>query len=241
MTGTDGWFASFPDDFWLQGARGADDRAQARQIAKLLRLRRGQRALDVPCGRGRIAFHLAGRGISVVGVDASRRFIHSARARFRRNGLPGEFIRGDMRRIAFEGRFHAAYNWFSSFGYFSDRENAAFLQRLADAVRPGGRVLLEQGHREWILRHFRGGREERRGVRITGRWNRRAQRIEGAWVRLDDPDRRPSRFSIRLYTPAQLSALFRSAGLTVEVICDSDGRPLTRAAPRQIYVGRKAR
>ncbi len=240
MTGTDEWFASFPDDFWLQGARGADDRAQARRVAKLLRLRRGQCALDVPCGRGRIAFHLARRGISVVGVDASRRFIHSARARFHHNGLPGEFVLGDMRRIDFEGRFHAAYNWFSSFGYFSDRENAAFLQRLADAVRPGGRVLLEQAHREWMLRHLR-AREERRGILITGRWNRRGQRIEGTWVRLDDPDRRRSRFSMRLYTPAQLSALFRGAGLRVEVICDSDGRPLTRAAQRQIFVARKAR
>jgi SAM-dependent methyltransferase len=195
--------------------------------------------LDVPCGRGRIAFELAKRGISVVGVDVTRRFVDSARARFRRNGLPGEFIRGDMRRIDFEGRFHAAYNWFGSFGYFSERENAEFLKRLARAVRPGGRLLVEQGNRECILRHFR-TRDESPGLRTRVRWNPRSQRVEATWQYLAGHHWCRSRSSIRLYTPAQLSALFHSAGFTVDTICDRDGKPFTRGSPRLIFVGRKA-
>lgn len=239
MTETAEWFESFPDDLWLWGVRGTDDGAQAQRVRKLLRLRTGQCVLDVPCGRGRIAFELAKRGISVVGVDATRRFIDSARARFRRNGLPGEFVRGDMRRIDFEERFHAAYNWFGSFGYFSERENAEFLKRLARAVRPGGRVLVEQVNRECILRHFR-ARGESPGLRTRVRWNSRSQRIEATWQYLTGHHWRQSRSSMRLYTPAQLSALFHSAGLAIEAICDWGGKPVTRGSRRLIFVGRKA-
>jgi len=240
VTGTEEWFASFPDQLWLRGVRHADDAAQAAQVAKLLRLRPGQRALDVPCGRGRIAFQLAGRGISVVGVDATRRHIRGARARFRRNGLPGEFIRGDMREIDFAERFHAAYNWSGSFGYFSDRGNAEFLQRLADAVRPGGRVLVEQANREKVLRQF-ATRTESPDLRTRGRWNPRTQRVESTWQYLDGRRWRQTRSSIRLYTPAQLSALFRNAGLGIETLCDRDGKPFTRGSRRLILVGRKTR
>jgi SAM-dependent methyltransferase len=238
VTDTAEWFETFPDGLWLRGVRSADDGAQAQRVWKLLRLRAGQRVLDVPCGRGRIAFELAKRGIRVVGVDATRRFVDSARARFRRNELSGEFVRGDMRRIDFEGRFHAAYNWFGSFGYFSERENAEFLKRLALAVRPGGRVLVEQANREWILRQFR-ARDESPGLRTRGRWNPRTQRVEVTWQYLAGRHWRRSRSSIRLYTPAQLSALFRKAGLTVDTICDWEGKPFTRASPRLIFVGHK--
>ena len=49
------------------------------------------------------------------------------------------------------------------------------------------------------------------------------------------------RWPHRLYTPAQLSALFRNAGLGVETLCDRDGKPFTRGSPRLVIVGRKPR
>jgi SAM-dependent methyltransferase len=240
VTRTDAWFESFPDRLWVQKARRTRDAEEAARVAKLLHLRRGQSVLDAPCGRGRIAFHLAGRGISVVGVDANRRFIHSARARFRRNALAGEFLLGDMRGIDFEAQFHAAYNWFGSFGYFSDRENAAFLQRLAAAVRPGGRVLVEQTSRERVLRNFRARAESPR-VRQRACWNRRTQRVEVSWEYLDGKRWRRTRSSMRLYTPAQLARLFDGAGLALEATCDATGEPATRASGRLSFVGRKPR
>jgi SAM-dependent methyltransferase len=240
VTRPDAWFESFPDRLWVQRARRARDAEEAARIAKLLRLRRGQSALDVPCGRGRIAFHLARRGIEVVGVDANRRFIHSARTRFRHNALAGDFILGDMRGIDFEERFHAAYNWFGSFGYFSDRENAAFLRCLADAVRPGGRVLLEQVNREWLLRHF-ARRQDSPGLRVGGRWNPRNQRIEARWQYLDGRRWHQTRSSMRLYTPAQFGRLFDDAGLALEAIYDAKGELATRASRRLSFVGRKHR
>src|SRR6185503_15297877 len=109
-----------------------------------LRLKKGMRVLDAPCGAGRVAYHLAVRGISVVGVDLRPQFIERARARFSRSKLKGEFVAGDLRDIGFKGEFDGVYNWFSSFGYFTDRENAALLVRYSHALRRGGRLLIEQ-------------------------------------------------------------------------------------------------
>ena len=145
-----------------------------------------------------------------------------------------------MRHVTFEEQFHAAYNWFGGFGYFSDRENAAFLRRLAAAVRPGGRVLVEQTSRERVLRNFR-ARSESPGIRQRGRWNRRTQRVEMSWEYLDGRRWRRTRSSMRLYTPAQLSALFDCAGVALEAIYDATGEPATRASGRLAFVGRKSR
>jgi hypothetical protein len=81
---------------------------------------------------------------------------------------------------------------------------------------------------EWILLG---------GVRTRGRWIPRTQRIEVTWQYLAGRHWHRSRSSIRLYTPAQLSAIFRSAGLTVDTICDWKGKPFTRASLRLIFVG----
>ena len=60
----------------------------------------------------------------------------------------------DLRSIEFENEFHAIYNWFNSFGYFSDGENAEVVRRFARALRPGGRLLIDHLNRERILRNF---------------------------------------------------------------------------------------
>jgi len=57
----------------------------------------GQRVLEVGCGPGALAEHLAGRQLLVTGVDRSRRMVR--RARRRRGGL--EVQRGDATRLPF--------------------------------------------------------------------------------------------------------------------------------------------
>src|SRR3546814_11302338 len=63
------------------------------------------RVLDVGCGPGRHAHALARRGMEVVGVDISQRFVDLASA----DAPPGaSFVRADARALTFDGEFHAA-------------------------------------------------------------------------------------------------------------------------------------
>src|SRR5260370_30981167 len=99
--GTAEWFTSFFDAAYVAQLREEKPPAQTRRevdfLLRALRPAPGARILDVPCGYGRHAAALAGRGFQVVGVDLSRPMIAEARRRLA--GRPRlTFVRGGMRR-----------------------------------------------------------------------------------------------------------------------------------------------
>jgi ubiquinone/menaquinone biosynthesis C-methylase UbiE len=101
---------------------------QADRLWRLLGLESGDEVLDVPCGHGRIANGLAARGASVTGLDANPLFLERARTDAAARGVKVEYIQGDMRNLPWEERFDLVLNWFSSFGYFDDEGNRAWLR-----------------------------------------------------------------------------------------------------------------
>lgn len=193
--------------------------AEARFVARALDLERGASVLDVCCGTGRHAFELARKGARVVGVDATERYLAQARHKARGAANP-LFLRGDMRRLPFEGEFDAAVNLWTSFGYFVDyADDVRALRAIARSLKPGGRFLLDVINGDWV-------REQ--GLRKN--WRRRG---DGAYVLEDlevregrdpahintwtilkkgEPTRRAT-FFVRSYNKARLSKTLRSAGL----------------------------
>jgi SAM-dependent methyltransferase len=145
---------AFGDDylhFYYAGLAGrVDDEVEV--IVRLLELRDGAEVLDAPCGHGRIANALAGRGYRVTGVDYDGLFLERARADA--GDLPVTYERADLRELAYERRFDAALNWFTSFGYFDDAGNQRTLENLHRALRPGGRLLIEQHNRDSVARRL---------------------------------------------------------------------------------------
>jgi 2-polyprenyl-3-methyl-5-hydroxy-6-metoxy-1,4-benzoquinol methylase len=124
----------------MLGARTDDD---VDTIVRLLEVEKGAEILDCPCGHGRISNALAARGFRVTGIDASELFLERARAAAEAQNLEVEYVQGDMRKLPWRGRFDALVNWFTSFGYFSDEQNKAVLREFHDALRPGGRLVLD--------------------------------------------------------------------------------------------------
>ena len=116
-------------------------------ILRLLELPPGAEVLDAPCGHGRIANRVSSLGYRVVGLDATPLFLDVARSA----GSAVEYVEGDLRAMPFEGRFDAAINWFSSFGYFDDEGNRAVLEGFRRALKPGGKLLIEQASRDFLL------------------------------------------------------------------------------------------
>lgn len=231
------WFETLDDSLWLRPDAGGQEEADF--ISRCLRLRSGQSVLDAPCGAGRVALPLAKQGLRVVGIDLRRRFVSRGRRRFRRDGLPGDLLEMDLRRIAFVNQFHGVFNWFNSFGYFDDEENADLIHRYARALRPGGRLLIDQVNRERILRDFR-PEAVNSGVLYKSRWEKKAQRIHLRRV-VDGRDDPRNRSSQRWYTPAQMRALLAEAGLRLEAIYGSiGGESYTRGSRHMITIARKS-
>ena len=143
------WFTRFFDAAYVVQLREEKSPAQTRVevefVVRALRLSPGARILDVPCGYGRHASLLARSGFPVVGVDLSRAMIAEARRRFAESPRL-RFARCDMRRITFRDEFDAVVNLYTSFGYFTPAQNEAALRRMARALKPGGRLLID--HRD---------------------------------------------------------------------------------------------
>jgi SAM-dependent methyltransferase len=128
---------------------------QADLVWRLFGLEPGMEVLDLACGHGRITNRLATRGCRMTGLDATPLFLERARADAADRGVDVEYVHGDMRALAWSGRFDRVLNWFTSFGYFDDDGNRRVLAEVARALRPGGRFLVELMHRDWLMGRFR--------------------------------------------------------------------------------------
>ena len=218
----EGWFEG--DWLDLLALRFPEERtAQAIEaIVERLGLETGSRLLDVGCGHGRIALPLARRGIHVTGVDASRRSLDLAREGAAAEGLDVELREHDMRELDYEGAFDGAINVFSSFGYFDDEaDDRRVLAGIARALRPGGALLLDVIHPPGLFRVYRERWWEELDDGVVWlqehEWDALRCRNRGLWTFIrPDGSRSELRHSIRLYTTAELVALFADAGLEVD-------------------------
>jgi len=240
------WVHGFFDASYVRLLRAqwpeAVTRKQVAFVARVLKLRRGARVLDVPCAFGRHARLLARRGMQVVGLDLSRAMITEARRGSAQPGL--SFVRADMRRLAYQGEFDVVLNLYTSFGYFSPRENLDVLCRMARALKPGGRILIDHRDRD-------------RDARLPGRWwerahdgtlaiwemklDRRAGRWSGEWTFVSPSGRRSVR-KIRhyVYTLDQWKRLFRAARLRLTGAWSDYGQPYRAGkGPRLIVIATK--
>jgi SAM-dependent methyltransferase len=213
--------------------------AQTERIWRLLGLTADITVLDVPCGHGRIANRLAARGARVTGFDADSLFLERARADARARGVEVEYLEGDMRTLPWEGRFDVVLNWFTSFGYFDDEGNRAWLGEARKALRPGGRLILELWNRDAFARNWlpvtmseRDGdlQVERhdfdllRGRAETDRFIVREGRV------------RVVHFSVRFFTFTELRDWLLDAGFSSVAVSGQEGEPLDLQVRRMVVV-----
>ncbi len=120
------------------------------RLAGMLSLRPGDRVLDLACGNGASAIHLAERfGVEPVGIDFSSATVDRARAAAATAGIAAEFVVGDAEHLDFEDGSFDAVICECSFCVFPDK--AAVSSELARVLRPGGRVGIGDVCREGDL------------------------------------------------------------------------------------------
>jgi SAM-dependent methyltransferase len=138
------WFEPLADHLGRAYLRYSFTRGTEQEVGALagaLDLRPGQRLLDVGCGPGRHAHALARRGVEVVGVDISQRFVDLA-AEDAPDGAT--FVRRDARALTFDGEFDAAISLCQgAFGLAGGPgapldADGDVLDGIARALRPGG-------------------------------------------------------------------------------------------------------
>jgi len=208
-------------------------------IWRLLDLDAGQRVLDLACGHGRIANRLAARGCAVTGLDATALFLDKARAEATH---PVEYVLGDMRDLPWTGEFDRIVLWFTAFGYFSDAGNRQVLREMADALRPGGRLVIDMNNRDWIMRAFRPEHVVDHGDDFMidrSEWNPATGRMHTERIVIRDGRVRRTSFVVRMFTFTELRDWLVDAGLEDVAGYGEDGRPLTTDSHRLVVTARR--
>lgn len=140
------WFndvARFLGPAYLRNAFTKGTEQEIGFLVEALELVPGERVLDVGCGPGRHALALARRGIEVVGVDLSEDFVALAREAAAAEALPARFEVGDVRELTYRAEFDAVMCLCQGgFGLLGGRDEPRVFERIAAAVRPGGRLAL---------------------------------------------------------------------------------------------------
>lgn len=218
-------------------------RREVQAVTKILCPDKDTRILDLACGQGRIAIGLAKKGCRVTGVDYSGFLLGTARNRAGK--LKINFIRKDMRKIDFNNEFDCVINWFTAFGYFSDKDNEKLLKKINNALKTGGKFLLDVSHdsprfgaispQGWYDHGTYIVLETRRHDEKHKRMNVRRE-----FIFLKSGERKTYDFRIRMYPYPELQKLLKKAGFKIlKVYGGYDLSRFTKNSRRMIILAEK--
>lgn len=135
---------------WYEGWVGEHGSDHHRNLAipavlDLLELQANERVLDMGCGHGVLAPHIAQAGAAYTGIDVSPRLIQTAR---RLHGRHGHFVHGDARRLErLRGLKREGWDAVVFLLSIQDMNPLQDVIRAADwALAPGGRVVILMTH-----------------------------------------------------------------------------------------------
>ncbi|MCC7407505.1 MAG: class I SAM-dependent methyltransferase [Phycisphaeraceae bacterium] len=229
----------------LQDASAA---SEAAFIAKALGLTQPKTVLDLGCGYGRHAIHLAHRGLKVTAVDASIPLLKRAARAAKQHNLPITFVKADLRKLGITGRFDGAFFAGATFGGLGDEGDQAALRQISALLKPGARVLIDvanpfadiaplvESHNRWVdwrqeTDHYRLVESEFDVATCTGVFRKTYVTPDGAKILVQ---------RWRAYTCPELQRMLTLCNLSVvHHFGDFDGSPLTLCSSRMIIVAQK--
>jgi SAM-dependent methyltransferase len=205
VSAPDHWFEPIADHLGAAYLRYSFTKGTSQEVGFLwdvLELRAGRRLLDVGCGPGRHAHAFGARGVEVVGVDISERFVQLAR-----DGAPAgvTFRRLDARRLDYDAEFDAAISLCQgAFGLVGPGADGDILDGIRRSLRPGARLALSAFSSYFQVRHLDGGATFDAGTGIAH---------EHTVVKNEAGEEAPTELWTTCYTPRELRLLVEAAGL----------------------------
>lgn len=245
--------AEFAARFALEHGHYRDDIAFWRRAAARL----GGPVLDLGAATGRIALPLAGDGHEVWAVDRSPEMCAAIARMAADAGRAGavRVVCDDLRAFRLPRRFALGIVAMNTFQVLHDRaEQVACLSGIADALRPGGEVILDVAVPDQADIAAVIGRRQPVGVHTdpaTGTQVEQSARYDAfdpvsrtlRFTLIIDEEgagesraRRERPYAVHLYAPDELQGLARAAGLTpIGVYGDFDEGRLSPDSERQVH------
>jgi SAM-dependent methyltransferase len=209
------WFGSPYYKILYQNRDEVEAQAFVENLLSYLQPSLGSTMLDIACGEGRFARQLAEHGYEVTGIDLAINSIETAKA-FETDKL--QFFVQDMRLPFYINYFDYAFNFFTSFGYFSnDRDHALAAKSFAGALRPEGLLVIDYLNFEQVLANFVEKETVQRG-KYSFDISRKIERnhiVKEISFRDDDNIERKYTESVAGFSLSDFNKLFRAAGMAL--------------------------
>lgn len=229
------WFEDFFHglalDLWRKAIPPEHTQREAEFLIKALNRKAGTHLLDVPCGNGRLSFELAKRGFRVTAVDISEEFIEEARNTQARlidlsadadgtdSIAEANFILGDMRYIEGETIYDGAYCFGNSFGFMEYADMEEFLRRVARALKPNARFIVNTGMAaESVLPDFEEQSCHEVGDIVTTikeQYNAAESCIDSEYIFESNGEKQSGFAKHWIYTTAEIRRMLERAGFNV--------------------------
>jgi 2-polyprenyl-3-methyl-5-hydroxy-6-metoxy-1,4-benzoquinol methylase len=248
------WYKSYYDEDLTQTTLNSERmqilaKKQILGLSKILKIKKSDKILDVPCGQGRHSMLLAKKGYSVQGIDISKTCIKLACESAKKKELDIPFGLGDMSDLKkFKGQFDVVLNLFTSFGYFpTERQNEKVMKNFVACLKPKGRLCIEILNAESLLLNLvpRGWHEdEDKYILESVTYDKRRKRINNTWTFLDKKTAKTKTYphSLRIYTKVELESLMRKCGLSKIKVYNgfAGGKFKSKESHRILLIGEKA-
>ncbi|WCN38826.1 class I SAM-dependent methyltransferase [Aneurinibacillus uraniidurans] len=237
------WFVqSFQEDYSTL-YRHRDEQSARQEVESLLRLLplpKTGRVLDFCCGDGRHSRALAQHGYEVVGFDLSAYLLSEARCKTKKENVT--YYQYDMREVPFNEEFDVLFNLFTSFGYFADdAENEKVIKRMAQALKPEGKLVIDYLNPEYVRAHL-----VPESVRdVDGKHIIERRTIEDGFVVkqiiiTEQEEERTFWERVRLYSADEMETMLDRAGIKLlDVYGDYTLAPYGPEMKRMILFGQK--
>lgn len=230
------WFEELADHLgsaYLRYSFTKGTRQEVDHLLGALGLNPGGRLLDVGCGPGRHAHEFARRGIEVVGVDISQRFVDLAT----RSAPPGAvFVRANALDLPFDGEFDAAVSLCQgAFGLLTGPgQDEQVVRNIVRAVRPGGVLALSAFSAYFVVKY-------QTDATFDAQSGINHERTE---IRSETGDVKQVDLWTGCYTPRELRQLIRLCGAEVERISSVEPGaygtdPATVETPEFLVIARR--
>jgi len=211
-------------------------------------------ALEPACGTGRYLAGLLRRSWTVEGYDLAPGMLAFTRKRLAGWGKRVRLARGEMTTYRPKGKFGLIFNVLSTFRHLmTEREALAHLRLMADALEPGGIMILgldlsiygRDEPDEEVYECRQGGRRAKHVLMsIPAEPETRRERIINFVI---TPKGKTdtvleSVYDLRSYSAAELAALIDKSPLKIEAVYGYDGRDAVLDGPeRALWLVLKAR
>jgi SAM-dependent methyltransferase len=238
----------------LQDEGYNDDYPLAEQWAQATRAT-GEPHLDLACGTGRMALHMAALGYQVTGVDIAVHMLAHARQKATQQAAMIEWVLADVRTFQLQQLFAFIYLLGNAWQFLLTQEDQeALLARVREHLHPEGVFLFETRNpsaRNLLEVRYPGGRAY--ALPAGGQLMVSEQQHYDPVTRIQhylrhlsmlrpggEPEERFLRVALRYTSPREMETLLSSQGFLIRASYGSwQQEPLTATSPALIYACQK--